>query len=272
MSGSTSFLKEDTLVMRNKSWLFIVLGALLALAIAPAAFAQAGTAKVRVVHASPDAPAVDVIVNGNKALTNVPFFAASDYLDLPAGSYDIQVVPAGATSPVVIDAKGVRVEAGKAYTIAATGKLADIKATILADNLSAPAAGKAHVRVIHFSPDAPAVDIKVAGGPTLIPNLAFPQASSYLPVDAGSYDLQVTPAGADAVVLDLKGTRLEAGKIYDVFAVGELANIKVEVAVTTPAAPAALPRTGGESNVALIALVAAVALIGAGLVMRRRLA
>jgi hypothetical protein len=154
--------------MRSKSWILFLLGALLALTIAPAAFAQAGTAKVRVVHASPDAPAVDVIVNGNKALTNVPFFAASAYLDLPAGSYDIQVVPAGATSPVVIDAKGVRIEAGKAYTIAATGKLAEIKPTILIDDLSAPAAGKAHVRVIHFSPDAPAVDIKVAGGPTLI--------------------------------------------------------------------------------------------------------
>ncbi len=258
--------------MRSKSWILFLLGALLALVVAPAAFAQSGTAKVRVVHASPDAPAVDVIVNGNRALTNVPFFAASAYLDLPAGSYDIQVVPAGATSPVVIDAKGVRIEAGKAYTIAATGKLADIKPTILMDDLTAPAAGKAHVRVIHFSPDAPAVDIKVAGGPTLISNLAFPNASNYLPVDAGSYDLQVTPAGGNAVVLDLRGTRLEAGKIYDVFAVGELANIKVEVAVTTPAAPAALPRTGGETSIAMWALVVAAALIGAGLVLRRRLA
>lgn len=258
--------------MRSKSWILFLLGALLALAIAPAAFAQSGTAKVRVIHASPDAPAVDVIVNGNRALTNVPFFAASAYLDLPAGSYDIQVVPAGATSPVVIDAKGVRIEAGKAYTIAATGKLAEIKPTILIDDLSAPAAGKAHVRVIHFSPDAPAVDIKVAGGPTLISNLAFPQASNYLPVDAGSYNLQVTPAGGDAVVLDLQGVRLEAGKIYDVFAVGELASIRVETTVTPPAAPAALPRTGGESSIALVALVVATMLIGAGLVLRRRLA
>ncbi|MCS6839540.1 MAG: DUF4397 domain-containing protein [Roseiflexus sp.] len=258
--------------MHSKSWILFLLGALLALAIAPAAFAQTGTAKVRVVHASPDAPAVDVIVNGNKALTNVPFFTASAYLDLPAGSYDIQVVPTGATSPVVIDAKGVKIEAGKAYTIAATGKLAEIKPTILIDDLSAPATGKAHVRVIHFSPDAPAVDIKVAGGPTLISNLAFPKASNYIPVDAGSYDLQVTPAGATTVVLDLKGTRLEAGKIYDVFAVGELAKIKVEVAVTTPPAPAALPRTGGETGSVMWALVAAAALIGAGLLLRRRMA
>ncbi len=262
---------------RSKSWVRVMLGALLALALVPAVFAQSGTAKVRVVHASPDAPAVDVYLDGNKVLTNVPFFTASDYLDVPAGRHDIQVTPTGDPNTAGIDAKGVTVEAGKAYTIAATGKLADIKPTILSDNLAAPAAGKAHVRVIHFSPDAPAVDIKVAGGPTLISNLAFPKDSGYLPVDAGSYDLQVTPAGKSDVVLDLKGTKLEAGKIYDVFAVGQLANLKVEPVVTTPAAastgattPATLPRTAGESlPLGLIALSAA-AIVGAGFISRAR--
>jgi hypothetical protein len=71
-------------------------------------------------------------------------------------------------------------------------------------------------------------------------------------------------------VLDLKGTRLEAGKIYDVFAVGELASIKVEVAVTTPAtAPAALPNTSGEElPLGLIALGAG-ALVALGAAARR---
>lgn len=258
--------------MKRKSLLIALAGALLALLMAPAAFAQSGTAKVRVVHASPDAPAVDVWVNGAKALTNVPFFTASDYLDLPGGSYDIQVVPTGVTTPVVIDAKGVKIEAGKAYTIAAVGKLAEIKPAIFVDNLSAPAAGKAHVRVIHASPDAPAVDVKLASGATLIPGLAFPNASDYLPVDAGSYDLQVTPAGASAVVLDLKGTKLDAGKIYDVFAVGELASIRVEVTATTPAAaaPATLPNTSGEDLPLGLIAAAAGLLVAGGIALRRR--
>ena len=235
-------------------------------ASASAISAQSGMAKVRVVHASPDAPAVDVWVDGNKALTNVPFFAASDYLELAAGNHDLKVVATGTTEPAVIDAKGVAVEAGKAYTIAAVGKLADIKPAIFVDDLTAPAAGKAHVRVLHLSPDAPGVDVKVANGATLIPNLVFPKASNYLPVDAGSYDLQVTPAGASAVVLNLAGTKLEAGKIYDVFAVGELANIRAEVKVTTPAAstgtttpaPTTLPTTGGgDMSLGLAAIVAA---------------
>jgi len=260
---------------RSKSWVRIMLGALLALALVPAVFAQSGSAKVRVVHASPDAPAVDVYLDGNKVLTNVPFFTASDYLDVPAGPHDVKVTPTGDASTAVIDAKGVTVEAGKVYTIAATGKLADIKPAILSDNLSAPAAGKAHVRVIHFSPDAPAVDIKVKGGPTLISSLAFPKDSGYSPVDAGSYDLVVTPSGSDAVALDLPGTNLEAGKIYDVFAIGLLnGEPKLAVKIVTPApvaaaAPAQLPRTAGESApLALFAIGAALLVVG-GLAARR---
>jgi hypothetical protein len=265
-------------IMRNRmSWFAALTGMLLALALAPAAAAQGGSAKVRVVHASPDAPAVDVYVDGNQVLTNVPFFTASDYLDLSAGPHDIRVTPTGDAGTAVIDAKGVSVEAGKAYTVAATGMLADIQPTVYNDNLAAPAAGKAHVRVIHASPDAPAVDIRVKGGPVLISNLAFPKDSGYLPVDAGSYDLTVNAAGSDAVALDLPGVNLEAGKIYDVFAVGLLnGDPKLRAEVTTPPpmaaaapAPTTLPATSGETlPLALFAVMAALLIVG-GLALRR---
>ena len=268
-------MKEKEVMRKTKSWFAIMLGALLALALVPAAFAQ-GTAKVRVVHASPDAPAVDVYVDGAKVLTNVPFFTASDYLDVPAGEHRFQVTPTGQPADkAVIDAKAT-VEAGKAYTVAATGKVAEIKATILADNLAAPAAGKAHVRVVHASPDAPAVDIKVKGGPTLIANLAFPKDSGYNPVDAGTYDLAVNVAGTDTVALDLPGTTIEAGKIYDIFAVGLLADKSLKVEVTTPPAaaaqasvPAQLPRTSGETLPLAFLAVMALLLLGGGVLVRR---
>jgi hypothetical protein len=267
-------------MQKSMSWIRVLAGALLALALVPAVFAQSGSAKVRVVHASPDAPAVDVYLDGNKVLTNVPFFTASDYLDVPAGSHDIKVTPTGDANTAVIDAKGVAVEAGKAYTVAAVGQLANLKAQVYSDNLAAPAAGKAHVRVIHASPDAPAVDIKVKGGPALISNLAFPTDSGYKPVDAGSYDLVVAPAGSDTVALDLPGTNLEVGKIYDIFAVGLLnGEPKLRVEVTTPVpmaaaapagqAPSSLPNTAGEGlPVALFATLAALLILG-GLAARR---
>lgn len=262
----------------------LVLGmALLALGLTIPAAAQSGNAMVRVIHASPDAPAVDVFVDGQAALTNVSFYTASEYLELPAGAHKLAVAPAGQGEGAAVITANPTLEAGKAYTVAAVGLLANIQAQIYNDDLTAPASGKAHVRVIHASPDAPAVAVKVANGPTLIDSLAFPNASQYLPVDAGTYDLQVTPAGANDVVLDLAGTQLQAGTIYDVIAVGQLANIRAEVETYTPSAssgasgnasgstPGMLPNTGtNDTNIVLIGL-GLIALAG-GLVLRRRAA
>ena len=45
-----------------------------------------GEARVRVVHASPDAPGVDVLVDDAEVLGDVPYLTASDYLDVPPGT------------------------------------------------------------------------------------------------------------------------------------------------------------------------------------------
>jgi hypothetical protein len=57
------------------------------------------------------------------------------------------------------------------------------------------------VRFIHLSPDAPAVDIAVKGGPILFKDIAFEKASTYLAVKPGAYDLEVRPTGTTTVAL-----------------------------------------------------------------------
>ena len=193
---------------------------LLAALIPAAVSAQDNMARVRIVHASPDAPNVDIWVDGSVAISNLAFKSATDYVALPAGEHRVQVTPAGgAAADAVIDAT-VNLAAGTDYTVAAVGLVANIQPLVLVDDNSAPAAGKAHIRVVHASPDAPAVDIAVAGGPVLISNISFPSASNYLPVDAGTYDLAVRPTGTETSALDISGFNAEAGTVYTVFAVG----------------------------------------------------
>jgi trimeric autotransporter adhesin len=181
--------------------------------------AVASPASLRVVHASPDAPAVDVWVNGSPAITNLAFGEATGFIDLPAGTYNVQVVPSGATTPVVIEADLV-LERATHYTVAATGLLAQIQPLVIAERLELPASGQAHVRFVHASPDAPAVDVAVASGPVLFENVAFREAKDYLPVAAGSYNLEVRLAGTSTVALEVPNVALEAGRIYTIFATG----------------------------------------------------
>jgi hypothetical protein len=186
---------------------------------------------VNVIHASPDAPAVDVWVNGEVALSGVTFGQFSGWLALPAGDYQIQVTPAGqGAESAVIDAN-VTVESGTAYHIAAAGYLADIAPQVYTADLSQTDDGNARIRVIHASPDAPAVDVALAGGDVLISGLAFPDASEYLQVPAGTYDFEVRASGTTTVALPLPGVVLEGNMTYDVLAIGQHSDGSLSVLV-----------------------------------------
>jgi Domain of unknown function (DUF4397) len=183
---------------------------------------------VRVIHASPDAPNVDVWVDGEIVLSDVPFTAVSDYLAVPAGTYNVQVTATGETDPV-IDAD-LTFDAGTSYTVAAIGSLADISATVLTDDRST-ASGQAKLRVFHASPSAPAsVDVAVTDGPTLVSGLAYPEATDYLTVDPGTYPLEIRAAGETDAALTLEAT-LMAGENYTAIAMdGGAAGVQVIVA------------------------------------------
>jgi hypothetical protein len=257
--------------MKKTLSVMLLVVAVMALAVAPAL--AAGEAMVRVTHASPDAPAVDVCVNGNVAFANLAFGKTTDYANLPAGSYDVQVYPAGSNcqGTAVIDAKGLTLDA-KAYTVMAIGKLAEIKPLILVDNLSAPAASKVHVRFVHASPDAPAVDITTADGAKVFSNVAFGESVDFTPLPAATYDLQARVAGTDTVALNLPGTTLPEGAILTVvaegFAGGGDPKLGVQV-ISSPAmaaAPTTLPVSGAETaaNNAWLLLLAGAALVVTG--------
>jgi hypothetical protein len=253
--------------------LFVISAVLvLALALTTTALAADGKARVRVVHASPDAPAVDVWVNGAVAFSNAPFKGITNYASLDPASYQVKVTPTGASTPVVIDAT-LDLAADTDYTVVAVGKLADIEPLVLVDNNATPAAGKAHVRFVHASPDAPAVDIAVKGGPVLFSNVPFKGVGDYLPVDAGTYDLEVRLAGTTTVALEVPGVKLDSQVVHTIFAMGLAGDGTLTAVPSVDAqAPSTLPTTGGTPiNAWLIALLAGgLTLVAGGLIRLRQ--
>jgi hypothetical protein len=246
----------------------------LALGSAAVALAQAPTAHIRVVHASPDAPAVDVLVNDAVAFSNAPFKGITDYAALPPATYNVKVVPTGATEPVVIEADLTLNAEVSGYTVVAVGKLAAIEPLVLVDNNATPAVGFAHVRFVHASPDAPAVDIAVKDGPVLFSGIRFKEVGDYLSVPAMKYDLEVRLAETETVVLDVPGVALADRSVYTIFAMGLAGGTPGLMAV--PSVDAAfgplLPESGatdayGAYVILLIALGAALAI--GGLALRR---
>jgi hypothetical protein len=195
-----------------------------ALAIPTAVGAQDENAMVRVLHGAGDAPAVDIYANGGLIGEGLAYTEITDYLSVPADTYQIQVVPAGASieeGPVVIDA-ALTFEPGTMTTVAATGSLADgIMPQVLADD-PAPSAANAQVRVVHYSFDAPAVDIAPDGDAAIIEGLEYPANTEYLDLPGGAYDLEIRASGTDTVAFDIPEITVDEGTSYTVFAVGGL--------------------------------------------------
>ena len=183
-----------------------------------------GESRLRVVHASPDAPDVDVLLDETEVLSDVPYLTSSDYLEVPAGERNIKVNAAG-TATTVIDAD-VTLSDGSDYTVIASGPAASVAPIVLEDDNSAPAAGSARVRAIHGAPGAPTVDIYVtAPGADLeqetpvLSGVEFGDVADYVEVPAGDYQVRVTPAGTTTVVIDSGTLTLSSGQVRTVIAV-----------------------------------------------------
>jgi hypothetical protein len=247
---------KGTLIMRTKLSILGAAAAMAALTALPVGVAAQDEtademAKVRVGHFSPDAPAVDVYANGGAILTEVPFGVLSEYLEVPGGTYTIEVVAAGAdpADGAVIGPVDLEFAPGTMTTVAATNALASIEAQVLAD-APAPQEGIAQVRVVHFSADAPAVDVAADGGDVVAENLAYKAAAGYLDLPEGEYDLEIRPTGTTDVAFDIDPLALAGGTSYTVFAIGSLADgsftvlpavdatLMAEMAEASPAASA----------------------------------
>ncbi len=186
--------------------------------------APAAKANVMVVHASPNAPAVDLLVDNVVAGSGLVFAGNTGYLPVNAGTRNVKVNVAG-TSTTVINAD-LPLTANTNYSVFAVDSVSKISTVVLNDDLAAPAAGKAHVRFVHLSPNAPAVNITLTNGTIVFGNKVFKQSTDFTPLDAGTYNLQVRDAATNnTVVLNLPGITLAAGKIYTVFAKGFLGGV-----------------------------------------------
>ena len=203
-----------------RRWLMAVTALAMILAVgAIPSLAQAGQARLRVVHASPDAPPVDVVVDGNTAFSNVAYKDITDYRSFAAGARNVTFVPTNGDQAAVINID-VDLQADTDYTVVAVGELASIEALVLVDDNSAPATGQARVRFVHASPDAPAVNVRLQGGSELWSNVEFKGVGNYLSTNAGTVTLEVLDAGTNQVVLTVPNTTLNACNVYTIYAVG----------------------------------------------------
>jgi hypothetical protein len=197
---------------------------------------QGGNAMLRIVHASPDAPAVDIYVKGSTtpAVESLGYGKSTDYVELPGGTYSFEIRAAGAapSSPAAFEVTDLSLAPDKRYTAIAAGSLgstsADDKFRVLPleEGFDAASPGKARVRIVHASFDAPTVDLDVGNDDPGAPELAglarfADSGSAGVELPAGT-PLQVGIDAGGAVVTAFTTPPLPDAAELFVIATGEL--------------------------------------------------
>lgn len=216
------------------------------------------TAHVRVAHLVPCAPNVDVFVDGDPVLEDVPFKAVSDYLELPAGSYEVGVAHAGEGADAAVIKEETDVPAAN-LTLTGVGEIGGenrpLKLAVLENDNSSPGHGTARVRAVHASPDAPAADVVVSDtGEALFEGIKFGGTAS-AEVPAGAYRLCVYPTGERIDAVRGADVELPGNTVASAFATGYVAPADTPAdepfdIVTTVDAKANGDTPGGEGQLA----------------------
>lgn len=131
------------------------------------------TALVRVVHGSPDAPAVDVYAKGGATplFTNLAYGQVAPYIRVPVGSYGFDLRPAGGdpgqaplySSPdaVIAPTAEQRITVLAAGLAASTDPSNQLRLLAFTNGFAPTSGASARLRIVHAGPDAPTVGVDV---------------------------------------------------------------------------------------------------------------
>jgi hypothetical protein len=178
-------------------------------------------ANLMIVNASPNGSNVDAAVNGSVIVSNLAYPNHSDYKVVASGSSNITVTSTGSSTAFINGT--LTMEAGSYYSLYVTDSANKRKEAITKDDLSAPAAGKAKIRILHLSPNTGALDIAITGSGTSTINMTGrsfndirtnTSYAAFQEVDAAGLSLQLKVAGSSTTVATIPVPALTAGKIY----------------------------------------------------------
>lgn len=185
-------------------------------------------ATLRVVHASPGAPEVDVLIDGQPLMEGVAYGTASQYAPITPEEHRIQVVPTGQTADAAVVDETIGAEPGRAYLVAVFGLLNDIGGAVYDVDLSEIEPGNARVRLLNLSPDVGELDLLETGGDEWFGNVALGDISDYRDVAPGTYSADLRGED-DRILQTVTDLAFEETRVYDVIVLGQLADDSLDV-------------------------------------------
>ncbi len=189
-------------------------------------------AQFKVINGSSVASPLNVFVNHNLVLSNIPYTGASSYQRTAAGTVTL-TVEATATPGATLLTLTPNLSPATDSSIVLTGPAGALQSLLLTDNNLPPAATRARVRFVNSSTDVAAIDVFVNFSKQ-VASLAMNTASSGIEYDADptlgtSYEIDFNVSGSTLTSLSLPAVILTGGKSYSIYLVGPRAALSAVV-------------------------------------------
>jgi len=163
---------------------------------------------VRIIHASADAPAVDIKLNDAVAAPGLDYPQSTGFVSIDAGTYDVAVdaIVPGGNLEGVITVDGITFAKDQRYTIVAIDDTDNIGEFITEESAATPGANEVAIAVLHAATSVEGVNVDVyvtAPGADITgaaPNFSFDfkgQADAGALPD-GEYQIRVVAGGDTA--------------------------------------------------------------------------
>lgn len=180
-------------------------------------------ASVKIVNVLPDAGSVDVYKDGKKLNSStIEYNNTTGYLSVAKGESTLEFKSPVTNNTVLSYPADFK---SGSYSLFATGTTSDNKTDgiLTEDNLNAPASGKAKIRFVHASINAPAVNF-LMNDSLLYTNQSYKSVSEFKEMAAGTYTVKLNNATSGSTAIQKSDIVLAAGKIYTVAAIGVVNN------------------------------------------------
>lgn len=174
---------------------------------------------VRLLHASPDAPAVDLYINDKLIVKGLKYKFFTQYIKLQSGLYTVTIYPTNTKAKPVINSK-FNLPPRTIYTVAVIGLLKNITLEPILEPIITYNPGASLIRFIHLSPNSPHVDWTLPDGKKLFKDVEYKEVTGYIPIKPANYTFQARLTGTDKVILIVPNEKFLPNRVHSIYLVG----------------------------------------------------
>ena len=174
---------------------------------------------VRILHAVPNAPNVDVYLNGYLITNNLAFGKISKYTELSPGEYEFQLFQSGTYGKPLLT-QNVQLIANANYTVSIVTLANALFLFRLKDDNVPATKSQALLRFINLSSNAPLLSLALPNGVTLFNEAEYLETTGYYQLSAGIYNFEILLGSSEVATKYINNITLDGGRFYTIYIIG----------------------------------------------------